>query len=315
MQKKKLVALFLSLLVLLSGCSSGKQGVISNVEGEDIRLEDFEEEYEIAKKVRQEQFGKDIMEKEIEGELYEDILKEEIYNLLVDEVIIAKDLERLEIGVTKEEVEELSKELREARINELGGEKEYEELLKSFGLNEDYIKKTIRRNLVLDKHLENFLNKAHVEKNKIQSYYDKHGDEMKKRLVSHILVESEEEGKEVLRRIKEEGADFHELAVLESVDTSTVDLGGEIGYVGKGELTEIGLGALEEPAFQLEVGQISDLIESDLGYHVIYVENEKKSLEDLQGDIVNIIKYDMYIEHIKELKENADIKTYMKEFK
>lgn len=313
--KKKIALLLVMAMVFsLSACSKSKNGIIASVEGEEISLDDFKEEYEITKKVRQEQFGEDILKKEIDGQVYEDILKEEVFDLLVDEIIISKDLERLEIGVTNKEVEDMDKELKELRINQLGGEEEYKKVAQSFGLSDGYIKKTVKRSLVLDKHIQNFLNKAHVPEDKIETFYQEHKDELEKRLVSHILLEEKQEGEELIKKLNK-GADFHELAALESLDNDTVDLGGELGYVSRGDLSERGLKELEESAFKLKVGEISDLIESDIGYHIVYVEAEKKSLDDLRGDIVDILKYEMYIENVKELKENADIKIYEKEFK
>ena len=62
-----------------------------------------------------------------------------------------------------------------------------------------------------------------------------------------------------------EGADFGEMAKEYSVDINTKEDGGELGEFGKNET----LPAFEEAVFAMEVGEISEPVLTDLGYHII----------------------------------------------
>jgi parvulin-like peptidyl-prolyl isomerase len=69
---------------------------------------------------------------------------------------------------------------------------------------------------------------------------------------------------EVLRRARA-GDDFTRLAVEFSDEPNAGQRGGSLGIFGHGQMVP----AFEKAAFALEVGQISDIIETDFGYHVI----------------------------------------------
>ncbi|HEX9797182.1 MAG TPA: peptidylprolyl isomerase [Anaerolineales bacterium] len=83
----------------------------------------------------------------------------------------------------------------------------------------------------------------------------------------HLLVASREEA-EALRGQIEAGADLGELAVTQSLDLSTRVGGGDLGWFPRGVLTQP---AVEEAAFALAPDEVSQVVESDLGYHLIEV--------------------------------------------
>ena len=80
---------------------------------------------------------------------------------------------------------------------------------------------------------------------------------------AHILVEKESLAKEILERIKK-GESFAKLAEQYSTDGSR-RRGGDLGFFGKGMMVK----PFEEAAFALEKGQVSGLVKTQFGYHII----------------------------------------------
>ena len=80
----------------------------------------------------------------------------------------------------------------------------------------------------------------------------------------HILVATEEEAKPVIERLNK-GEEFGALAAELSQDTGSGANGGDLGWFGKGAM----VAPFEEAAYGLEVGEISQPVQSDFGWHVI----------------------------------------------
>ncbi len=83
----------------------------------------------------------------------------------------------------------------------------------------------------------------------------------------HILVASEAEATDLRARLAD-GADFAGLARTHSLDITTRDQGGDLGWFVRGQLLAA---PVEEAAFALQPGEISQVVRSSLGYHIVQV--------------------------------------------
>jgi len=81
---------------------------------------------------------------------------------------------------------------------------------------------------------------------------------------SHILVEKQSESLAILERIKA-GEKFGKLAKELSTDKGSGKKDGNLGYFTKGMMVK----QFEEAAFKLEIGEISESIKTEFGYHII----------------------------------------------
>ncbi|WKT57605.1 peptidyl-prolyl cis-trans isomerase [Candidatus Nitrosotenuis chungbukensis] len=81
---------------------------------------------------------------------------------------------------------------------------------------------------------------------------------------SHILVEKQGQALAILERLKK-GEKFAELAKELSLDSGSGKRGGELGYFGRGKMVK----PFETAAFKLAVGEISEPVKTEYGYHII----------------------------------------------
>jgi len=127
--------------------------------------------------------------------------------------------------------------------------------------------KVARKKIIIAKLIETEVDKKiKLEPNAAQEYYEAHKEEfMTPPLLraSHILVKTEEEARAILNGLKA-GADFEEMARTKSIDT-TASRGGDMGFFQKGQLVP----EFEEVAFQMKKGQISDIFQTQFGYHIM----------------------------------------------
>lgn len=86
---------------------------------------------------------------------------------------------------------------------------------------------------------------------------------------SHILVDNEEHARQIKQQL-DDGADFGELAKQKS-DCPSSKKEGDLGFFGRQEMVK----PFETVAFDLDVGEISDPVETQFGWHVIKKTDEK----------------------------------------
>ena len=120
----------------------------------------------------------------------------------------------------------------------------------------------------------------------------------------HILVETEEEGDVVLAKL-EEGEDFADLAAEYSIDTGSKDKGGDLGWFAR----RVMVAEFEEVAFGLEIGETSELVETEFGYHLIEV--LQKEVRELQPQLLQGFQEKTFNEWFAEQKELAEIERFI----
>ena len=128
----------------------------------------------------------------------------------------------------------------------------------------------------------------------IKAYYEQNLAKFKQdeqRQVSHILIKAESDkgaakakAEDVLKQVKA-GGDFAALAKKLSQDPGSAAQGGDLGTFGRGSMVK----PFEDAAFSLKEGEISGLVESEFGFHIIKVLAIKgakvKSFDEMRGEL------------------------------
>ncbi len=117
----------------------------------------------------------------------------------------------------------------------------------------------------------------------------------------HILVDTEEEANAVLERLQQ-GEDFATVAMEVSQDTGSAEEGGDLGWFPLGVMDT----AFEDVAFSLAVGELSGVVESSYGFHIILVE-ERDEDRELDADMLEQRKSESFQAWLLDLEAEADI--------
>lgn len=117
---------------------------------------------------------------------------------------------------------------------------------------------------------------------------------------SHILLKTEKEAKEVLQELKNE-KDFLELAKEKSIDRGSARQGGRLGSFSRGTMVP----EFEEVAFNLKSGEISPIVKTEFGYHIILVTDrtgpQKLDFVQVKNQIKKRIRHQKTQQTINEL--------------
>lgn len=155
-----------------------------------------------------------------------------------------------------------------------------------------------------------------------RKYYDEHKSEYEKVAARHILIKfkgspvpqregkpelSEEQALAKVQEIRKKllaGGDFAAIAKAESDDTGSGANGGELGTFGHGQMVP----EFEKAAFALPVGQVSEPVKTQFGYHLIRVDKqEKKSFEEARTEIETRLKPEVAGQAVEKLRKEATV--------
>jgi len=213
---------------------------------------------------------------------------------------------------------DLDKALK-AEYDRAGGEQGFLDALKTNGISIDHVKKSLEEQLLINSFLEAALSKeAQVKPEDVEKAYG----EDKTASVRHILLltqgKNEQEKTEARKKIEDilakakAGEDFAALAKQFSEDPGSKDNGGFYQDFARGAMVK----PFEDAAFSVPVGQISGIVETTYGYHILQVVDRKKEtrpLNEVRAEIEARIKQgrqvDAFSTYITKLKEKAGFKT------
>jgi parvulin-like peptidyl-prolyl isomerase len=217
-------------------------------------------------------------------------------------------------SVTQQEIDNILN----VQYSRYGGEDKFLKFLEENGIDLEFVKESIKRDLLIENYLKGyFADKIPVSEEEVQKVYE----EDKTASVRHILLSTKEKGEaekeeihkkmeEILSRAKS-GEDFAELAKTYSEDPGSKDNGGLYENFGRGQMVP----PFEDAAFSVPIGEISDIVETSFGYHIIKVIDRKKetrAMDEVRDEIAAKIRQmqqnDVYQKLLDQLKEKASLR-------
>ncbi len=289
--------------------------VVATVNGKELSRSDLEKAYGIVS-VRSRMTNPGLGEREI---------LEMAMNELIDSELLKQESVKLKITPESEAVE---KELEMIK-SQFPDDETFEERLKGRGMTMDELRKNIRDQLAVQEVLEKEVqSKIKVSKEDIEKFYKENptifmkGESVR---AAHILVKLDEtaddakveEARKKITGILEKartGEDFAELARQYSEGPSAAG-GGDLGYFERGQMVK----PFEEAAFSMKKGEISDVIRTRFGFHILKVydrkEASKASLEEaskaIERYLTNTQGAKMLNEYLEKLRSAASIEKFI----
>ncbi|HEV8481683.1 MAG TPA: peptidylprolyl isomerase [Candidatus Eisenbacteria bacterium] len=213
-------------------------------------------------------------------------MRKSILDRLIDEKLIVQEAKRKQVVVPDSEVDhQVSDAIADAK-QRLGGDAGYQAELSKEGISENDLKERyrgeIRRQLLANQLLRKELNlKLEVSPAEAEAYFKANPGDFPKRPEevglaviqipiapeSSAVVAAKARAQGLLDRVRK-GESFTRVAMEASEDPGTRASGGDLGFFGRGDLDS----TFEQVAFHLKPGQISDLVRTPFGYHIIRVE-------------------------------------------
>jgi len=205
----------------------------------------------------------------------------------------------------------------------------YDEALKSSGVTEKDLTEISKKDIVISNYIEtNIASKISVSDEEIKAFYDENRDKLAEEpqiKASHILIgvessaspemkaKAKEKAEAILKELKD-GKDFAEAAKTSSTCPSK-EQGGDLGFFGKGQMVP----EFEQAAFALKPGELSGVVETQFGYHIIKVTDKKggepPKLELIKEKIAAFLKgqktQKAVFEYVTNLKKNAKIESFI----
>jgi peptidyl-prolyl cis-trans isomerase C len=257
------------------------------------------------------------------------MFREQVLERLIFEQLVEERARQDNIVVTDEELADQIAEIASAQRPPMTVE-EFKEKLKELGEDYDAVKQEIRKGVAFQKLMDAQLaGRIDITVEDANQYYQKNRqrfNEPEQARASHILIKpadtadpnadpneagakAKAKAEELLEQIKA-GSDFAELAKANS-DCPSAENGGDLGFFSRGRMVP----PFETAAFALEVGQVSDIVETRFGYHIIKVTDHKdavhKTFEQVKDEIMQqlmqIKQRELVGQFLESLRAQADI--------
>ncbi len=225
--------------------------------------------------------------------------KKNILNQLIDYELLYQQAQKEKVNISNDEI---NLEIDKIKAS-FSSPEEFNEALRANNITLVRLKEDIKRQLMINSVLEEIRNQVSISDEELLEYYNENKEsflEPEQVHARHILVETEEEANNLLLQLKEGLTDFAELAKEKSIGPSAPS-GGDLGFFARGQMVK----EFEDAAFSLEPGEISGVVQSQFGYHIIKCEEKKEeyspTFTEAKERVSDTLKYQREIEAISAL--------------
>jgi peptidyl-prolyl cis-trans isomerase C len=280
--------------------------VLARVNGEDVTKVDFD------RLIKNMELSAN---QPLPAERRDEILRKAL-DQLVTYTVLTQETRARKVAVTDAEVESNIKQMRAQFQNE----QDFVKALGARGMSLDKLKADTRIDIGINKMMEAEAATGQAPADaQVREFYDKNPDKFKQDeavRASHILFKVEEsadaatkkkikdQAEAVLKQVKA-GADFGEMAKKHSADGSAQQ-GGDLNFFTKGQMVP----AFDQAAFAMKPGEVSDIVTTQFGYHIIKV-TERRAASTVPFEQVS----DRIKEYLTEQQKQQKVEAFIASLK
>jgi len=263
------------------------------------------------------------------------IYKNKTVNDLIIRELLTQEADKRKLSVSDKEIKSKLTEI----MDKVGGKARFEQSLALNNLNKDSFSDMLKFDMLKEKLVNNLSGVKKVNEGVIKDFYVKNQDKhfKKPEQVSHILISASEsdirsrieaEGKKIsadelnkkikaemdaaknkaekiLAEVKAKPDKFAVLAKKESQDPSSAEKGGDLGFFDNKQMVK----EFSKVAFSIKPGEISDLVKTEFGYHIIKVVDRKKAglvpFDEVKPQIAKYLEQQTKMQSIQKLIESS----------
>lgn len=256
------------------------------------------------------------------------VTKQDLLDQMINEKVLVQEAEKIGITVNQSEIDDfLFKLIQQSGLTR----EEFDERIAAQNITNEMINDEVYKQLIITKlYQQEIIDKTNITDGDIEDYYIENLDQFKTAAqvrAEHILIchnesfrcESNITKAEALAKMEDikarlSNTSFEDLAKEYSQDPSA-ETGGDLGYFEKGQMVQ----PFEDAAFTTPVGNVSDIVETQYGYHLVKVLDYKKEtvseIEEVKDEIKQALaatnQQDVFKAYLDDLKANASIKNYL----
>jgi len=231
-------------------------------------------------------------------------------NSKIDRDLLLKESKSNQVSFTEEEY----KKVYQGSIGKFGSEDKFAEFLKGMGLSLDDFRRELETDLLINKYIQSsIMGPLKIPDEDLKKNYDSNKQQYALRealKVRHILIKAEDQtSPQLLKSAEDKIKKIHEMAVKPGADFAALAKehsqcpsapnGGDLGFIEKGQT----VAPFEDAAYALKLGEISNPVLSQFGYHIIKLDERREAkelpYEEVKGFIEQRLKQERGGEIVK----------------
>lgn len=329
MTKNTKIAIFVSaiivLLVILIAVTPeivkyvDENRAVAIVNGEKITKKEFSINYK--SQINYYGLDKAFLSQKVGNKTYEEQIKEDLLDDLIVRQVELQQARKRNITLTSQEKKAIDEQINQYKNSSESG-LEFKQYLQTIGATENDYKDQVIKSQIVSKLFNEVTKKQTASESEIEDYYNSHKSDYIQVKASHILFRLEDSKEEATKRKKAEevlqmikdGQSFEKLAQKYSEDENTKQKGGDLGYSNGTNVFWFDEN-FKKIAFSLGIGEISGIVKTSYGFHIIKVTDKKQlTLNDVKDEIKTTIenekKQKYYQKLVEQWKKEAKIKKF-----